>query len=102
MSNDLINALENRVSTAVDTIENLRAEVKNLREDRQILEDKLRELLSKMETAEDTAPMAGSMGGSSMASHDEAPAMSNEHSAEDLNSGFSPARNVGGGFSTEY
>jgi FtsZ-binding cell division protein ZapB len=49
MSSELLNALENRVTAAVGTIEELRAEVKGLKEERQILENKLRELLLKIE-----------------------------------------------------
>lgn len=60
MSNELITALENRVTSAVDTIEGLRSEVRVLREERQLLENKLRELLSKIEGAENGAEAAGS------------------------------------------
>ena len=45
----LLDALENRVNSAVDTIEGLRTEVHELREERRILEDKLRELLVRIE-----------------------------------------------------
>lgn len=55
MSNELISALENRVTTAVDTIEGLRTEVRVLREERQLLENKLRELLQKIEGVEAAA-----------------------------------------------
>jgi FtsZ-binding cell division protein ZapB len=63
MSNELINALEHRVTSAVDTIEGLRTEVRVLKEERQLLESKLRELLTKIEgvdnadaTGNETAP----------------------------------------------
>ena len=49
MSNELINALENRVTNAVDTIEGLRSENKVLKEERQRLEEQLRQLLLKIE-----------------------------------------------------
>ena len=49
MSKALLDALENRVISAVDTIEGLRTEVHDLREERRILEDKLRELLGRIE-----------------------------------------------------
>ena len=49
MSNQLMDTLENKVFSAVDTIESLRSEINGLREERQILEDKLRELIGKME-----------------------------------------------------
>jgi len=65
MSNDLINALENRVTSAVDTIEGLRSEVRVLKEERQLLESKLRELLQKIDSVENTAG-AGSVSDSSM------------------------------------
>ncbi len=77
MSNDLINALESRVSTVVQTIEGLRTaneglrtENTTLREERQILESKLRELLDKIELAEngDSAPSADESGVSSFSS----------------------------------
>ena len=48
MSNELLDTLENKVFSAVDTIENLRAENNQLREDRRILEEKLQELIRKM------------------------------------------------------
>lgn len=56
MSSELLNALESRVSTAVDTIEDLRSEIKVLKEERQLLENKLRELLSKIERSEGLEP----------------------------------------------
>ena len=49
MSKALLDALEHRVVSAVDTIEGLRSEVQELREERRILEDKLRELLGRIE-----------------------------------------------------
>lgn len=49
MSNQLMDTLENKVFTAVDTIETLRTEINELREERRILEDKLRELIGKMD-----------------------------------------------------
>jgi FtsZ-binding cell division protein ZapB len=52
MSNELITALEHRVTSAVDTIEGLRTEVRVLKEERQLLESKLRELLTKIEVVD--------------------------------------------------
>lgn len=49
MSNQLMDTLESKVFSAVDTIESLRTEINGLREERLILEDKLRELIGKME-----------------------------------------------------
>ena len=49
MSNQLMDTLESKVFSAVDTIETLRTEINGLREERQTLEDKLRELIGKME-----------------------------------------------------
>lgn len=66
MSNELITALEHRVTTAVDTIEGLRTEIRVLREERQHLEAKLRELLQKIDGVEngiaqgDSRPMEAS------------------------------------------
>ena len=61
MSNELITALEHRVTSAVDTIEGLRSEVRVLREERQLLENKLRELLQKIEGVDNGAmPAAAS------------------------------------------
>ena len=48
MANELLNALENRVNSAVDTIEGLRTELKELKAERLTLEDKMRDLLEKM------------------------------------------------------
>lgn len=48
MANELLSALETRISSAVDTIDALRGEVKELKAERQMLEDKLRELLDRM------------------------------------------------------
>lgn len=98
MSNELINALETRVTSAVGAIEGLRTENEglrtensNLREERQILENKLRELLDKMDLAEngDSAPsshrpdMSSLAGASSDAAPQEPanPSMSNASSA---------------------
>ena len=60
MSNELISALENRVTSAVDTIEGLRSELRVLREERQLLENKLRELLQKIEGVEGSSDDVGS------------------------------------------
>lgn len=48
MSKELLDTLENRVFSAVDTIETLRSEVSGLKEERKILEDKLQELIEKI------------------------------------------------------
>ena len=56
MSNELINALENRVTNAVDTIEGLRSENRVLKEERQRLEEQLRQLLLKIEGVEGNNP----------------------------------------------
>ena len=54
MSKALLDALESRVNSAVDTIEGLKTEVHDLREERRILEDKLRELLGRIEAVDTT------------------------------------------------
>ena len=56
MSNELINALESRVTTAVDTIEGLRSENRVLKEERQRLEEQLRQLLLKIEWVDESPP----------------------------------------------
>lgn len=56
MSNELINALENRVNNAVDTIEGLRSDNRVLKEERQRLEEQLSQLLRKIEGAETSNP----------------------------------------------
>ena len=61
MSKALLDALESRVNSAVDTIEGLRTEVHELREERRILEDKLRELLGRIETIDSANGTSGSM-----------------------------------------
>ena len=52
MSNQLMDTLESKVFTAVGTIETLKSEINDLKEERRILEDKLRELIGKMEGLE--------------------------------------------------
>jgi cell division protein ZapB len=66
MSNALLDALESRVNTAVETIDGLRAEIRDLREERRqlsdersrlqdehrLLENKLRELLARIDAAD--------------------------------------------------
>lgn len=66
MSNALLDALESRVNSAVETIDGLRAEIRDLREERRqladdrtrlqdehrLLENKLRELLARIDAAE--------------------------------------------------
>ena len=52
MSKALLDALESRVNSAVDTIEGLRSELREMKEERRILEDKLRELLGRIDTVE--------------------------------------------------
>jgi FtsZ-binding cell division protein ZapB len=58
MSNQLMDTLENKVFTAVDTIETLRLEINELREERRILEDKLRDLIGKMEGLDNSGTAA--------------------------------------------
>lgn len=49
MSTELMDTLESKVFSAVDTIETLRTEINGLRDERRVLEDKLRELIGKMD-----------------------------------------------------
>jgi len=55
MSKTLLDALESRVNSAVQTIDGLRTEVRDLRDERRALEEKLRELLGRIEAAENGA-----------------------------------------------
>ncbi|HUJ74232.1 MAG TPA: cell division protein ZapB [bacterium] len=55
MSKALLDALESRVNSAVDTIEGLRSELREMKEERRILEDKLRELLGRIDVVEHPA-----------------------------------------------
>lgn len=84
MSNALIDSLETRVNHAVETIESLKSENLALREDRQILEDKLRELLGKFEGVEASgAPEALDASDASHTPPDSAPGSdATENSAE--------------------
>ena len=59
MSNQLMETLESKVFSAVDTIESLRSEINGLREERLELEDKLRELIGKMDNLERDNASAG-------------------------------------------
>jgi len=89
MSNELINALESRVTTAVDTIEGLRSENRMLREERQILEAKLKELLQKIDMVDN--------GGTTTAPIETAA----DESSEEKFSGFNSPHNSGDGFSQQ-
>ena len=60
MSTELLNTLENRVMNAVGTIEDLRTELRVLKEERLVLETKLRDLLSRMDQAENGMEMPAS------------------------------------------
>jgi len=59
MSNQLMDTLESKVFSAVDTIESLRSEINGLREERRELEDKLRELIGKMDNLDRDNVSAG-------------------------------------------
>lgn len=73
MSNALLDALESRVNSAVETIDGLRAEIRDLREERRqlaeertrlqeehrLLENKLRELLARIDAVDGTSSDAG-------------------------------------------
>jgi FtsZ-binding cell division protein ZapB len=84
MSNELIAALETRVTSAVDTIEGLRSEVRVLKEERQLLEAKLRELLRKIEGVENGNAQASSYD----SAHSSDPGQS--HGIGTMGSGHSP------------
>ena len=85
MSTELLNTLENRVMSAVGTIEDLRTELRVLKEERQVLENKLRDLLSRMDQVESAT--------GSPASLIETP---------EASSGFQKPSDNGGSFGSEY
>ncbi len=49
MSNELLDALEFKLLTAVETIESQRREIDELREERRMMEDKLRGLIGRID-----------------------------------------------------
>jgi FtsZ-binding cell division protein ZapB len=65
--------LESKVFSAVDTIESLRSEINGLREERLELEDKLRELIGKMDNLERDSASAGAEDNSENTGNDSPP-----------------------------
>ncbi len=57
MSKQLLDSLESKVFSAVDTIDTLRSEINGLKEERKILEDRLRDLIDRMERLDSPSPM---------------------------------------------
>lgn len=51
MSNSLLDQLESKLVAAVDTIEALRSEIAELKEERQLMEEKLRGLIGRIDQA---------------------------------------------------
>ena len=91
MSNPLLDTLETRVSNAVDTIESLRSEINELREERKILEDKLQELINRMSGLDSSSEMNHS----GMMSETEDSHMTSDHS-------ITPPASPFGGSNTDY
>ena len=58
MSKQLLDSLESKVFSAVDTIDTLRSEINVLKEERQFLEDRLRDLIDRIEGLDSPSPMA--------------------------------------------
>jgi len=51
MSNALLDALESKLLSAVETIETLRRELNELKDERRLMEDKLRTLIGRIDQA---------------------------------------------------
>ena len=51
MSNELLDTLENKVFSAIETIELLRLEINELKEERRLMEGKVRELIERIDNA---------------------------------------------------
>ncbi|MBI3992335.1 MAG: cell division protein ZapB [Candidatus Lambdaproteobacteria bacterium] len=52
MSNDMLDTLENKVFSAIETIELLRTEINELKEERNLMQRKVRDLIQRIENAE--------------------------------------------------
>ena len=52
MSNDMLDTLENKVFSAIETIELLRTELNELKDERNLMERKVRDLIQRIENAE--------------------------------------------------
>ena len=50
MSNELLDTLENKVFSAIETIELLRLEINELKEERSLMEGKVRELIERIDS----------------------------------------------------
>ena len=55
MSNEMLDVLENKVFSAIETIELLRVEINELKEERSVMERKVRDLIQRIEGAEASA-----------------------------------------------
>lgn len=49
MSNELLDTLENKVFSAIETIELLRLEINELKDERKLMEGKVRELIERID-----------------------------------------------------
>jgi FtsZ-binding cell division protein ZapB len=56
MSKALLDALESKLLAVVETIETLRRELNELKDERRLMEDKLRHLIGRIDQAGATAP----------------------------------------------
>lgn len=89
MSKELLDALESKLVSAVETIESLRREVDELREERRAMEEKLRGLIGRIDQA----------GSEAAAQPEAAPAPSGEAESPDSPFGAStPYRHAGSDF----
>ena len=65
MSTELLDTLENKVFSAIETIELLRVEISELKEERRMMEQKVRDLIQRIDNAENdlqTTPLTAAAG----------------------------------------
>lgn len=74
MSNELLDTLENKVFSAIETIELLRLEINELKEERTLMEGKVRELIERIDNVSTgTQPTAISASSETTGEADAAP-----------------------------
>ena len=56
MAKELLDALESKLMFAVETIDSLRREVEDLKDERRLTEDKLRNLIGRIDQVRDESP----------------------------------------------
>lgn len=58
MSNELLDMLENKVFSTIETIELMRLEINELKDERRLMEQKVRELIQRIEGVDNSAQPA--------------------------------------------